>query len=81
MINCHGEGAKNHPTQRWEFMKESKKTRKQAFDQENGQEKKKVFFFFLGCSRSCFLSFFLDRYRFFLFFLIAINHYELVDQE
>ena len=34
--------------QRWEFIKENKKVRKQELGQESDQEKNKVFSFFLG---------------------------------
>ena len=34
-------------TQRWEFIKENNKVRKQELDQESDQENKKVFSFFL----------------------------------
>ena len=65
----------------YKWKKESKETRKHAFDQESDQEKKKknlvflivflvgsVFSFFFSLSRACFLSVFPDHNRFFFFF-------------
>ena len=49
--------------QRWEFIKENKKVRKQELDKESDQEKKESFFFF-------FLGRFLGRVLIFLFSIL-----------
>ena len=59
--------------QRWEFMKENRRVRKQELDQESDREKKESFFhfflvaFLVELLFSCFLGRFLCRVLVFLF--------------
>ena len=72
---------RKRPTHRWEFLKEKKKkerkhTLDQETDQENDQNQKFFLFFIASWSRACFLSFYLDRYRYF-FLSLFINSWTI----